>query len=127
MRQNNAKEWTYYYIECMDLLGRRSKYGYCYYVYENGKWIKDVRCVKTLLSGSGGYLYRLYVVYDDFTEEAVPFVCQGSYDGRSWESYGEVSEDGIVLDWSVRYVRFETVNSYYDFAGTKLKWNAEVG
>ena len=22
MRQKKAKEWTYYYIECMDLLGR---------------------------------------------------------------------------------------------------------
>jgi len=42
MGQNKAKKWTYYYIEYMDLLGRRTEYGYCYYVYENSKWIKDV-------------------------------------------------------------------------------------
>lgn len=42
MRDKEAKEWTYYYIECMDLLGRGAGNDYCYYVYENGKWIEDV-------------------------------------------------------------------------------------
>ena len=42
MRQKRAREWTYYYIECMDLLGRGSENDYCYYVYEKGEWIEDV-------------------------------------------------------------------------------------
>lgn len=91
-----------------------------------GKWIRDVRGVKTLLSGAKEYLYRLYVVYDDFTEEPVPFICHVSSDGRSWTSYGEVTDAGIILDWSVNHVKLETSEKYHDYTGALRIWSTEA-
>ena len=42
MKKNGTRKWTYYYIECMDLLGRGTDNDYGYYVYKDGKWIEDV-------------------------------------------------------------------------------------
>lgn len=91
-----------------------------------GKWVREIRCVKTVLSGSAGVLYRLYVVYDDFSEEAVPFLCQISEDGLSWEEYGVSPSGGIVLNGFVRYVRLETRDKYYDYSGQLHIWRTEV-
>lgn len=91
-----------------------------------GKWVKEVKGVKEILSGSQGYLYRMYVVYDDFTEEPVSFTCLASDDGLSWVDYGSVSAEGIVLDWSVSHVRIETRNMFHDHTGLLRKWRTEV-
>ena len=40
MKTNKTKKWKYYYIECMDLLGRGAGRGY--YTYEKGEWREDV-------------------------------------------------------------------------------------
>lgn len=42
MAQKKAKKWTYYYIECMDLLGRGPDEDYWYYTYEKGEWRQDI-------------------------------------------------------------------------------------
>lgn len=41
MKKKTIK-WKYYYIECMDLLGRGPDEDYWYYTYEKGEWRQDV-------------------------------------------------------------------------------------
>ena len=40
--KTKTQKWTYYYIECMDLLGRGPDEDYYYYTYEKGEWRQDV-------------------------------------------------------------------------------------
>lgn len=42
MKATKTRKWKYYYIECMDLLGRGPDEDYWYYTYEKGEWCQDV-------------------------------------------------------------------------------------
>ena len=90
-----------------------------------GKWVKAIRCVKTSDAGPGQYRYRVAVIYDDFTEEFVPFVYQAEADNASGVITGQAAEDGVVLDWTVDDVRFETLKPYYDHSGSLKVWRTQ--
>ena len=40
--KKKTRKLRYYYIECMDLLGRGPDEDYYYYTYEKGEWRQDV-------------------------------------------------------------------------------------
>ena len=42
MKKKTTRKWRYYYIECLDLLGRGPDEDYYYYTYEKGEWRQDV-------------------------------------------------------------------------------------
>lgn len=91
-----------------------------------GKWVKAIRCVKTSDAGPGKYRYRIAVVYDDFTEEFVPFVYQAEVNEPIGVITGNASEDGVVLDWTVGSLKFETQNPYHDYMGVPKVWSTQI-
>lgn len=91
-----------------------------------GKWVKAIRCVKTSDAGLGKYRYRIALVYDDFTEEFVPFVYQAEVNEPVGVITGHASKDGVVLDWTVGSLKFDTQNRYHDYMGVPKIWSTQI-
>ncbi len=91
-----------------------------------GRWVREIGCVRSTSYATQSILYRLYVRYDDFTEEFVPFSCKVSHDGIAWTDYGTGSDSGIQIDWNIGHVRLETLNKYHDYTGTLRYWSYEA-
>lgn len=90
-----------------------------------GKWIRGAKLEKTL-AAAGLYRYRMIVVYDDFTEEYVPFVYQTSTDGGRWTSSANASASGITVKVTVpeTVLRTVTIDRFYDYKGNYVTWSA---
>lgn len=87
-----------------------------------GKWGRELKCEKTPVSGYTHYRYRAVLRYDDFSEKYVPFEYMTSNDGVSWEYGGRVSEKGVELPTSIKYVRVETSEKYHNYKGELQTW-----
>lgn len=88
-----------------------------------GKWLRGVVFVKTS-AGAGTYNYRMVVVYDDFTEVAVPFTYQTSTDGKAWSAVksGTASGVNVAATMPETRLRGKTADTYLDSAGNSLIW-----
>lgn len=92
-----------------------------------GKWVKAIRCVRTSDAGPGQYRYRIALVYDDFSEEYVPFTYCAEVNEALGVVSGSASEKGVALDWTTGSIRFETLMKYHDYTGAAVVWSTKAG
>ena len=85
--KKGTKRWKYYYVECIDLLGRGPDEDYWYYTYEKGEWRQDVmHYIEDYLIGYGidgiGDLDMMREISEISKEEALAIMARQDKEGR---------------------------------------------
>lgn len=89
-----------------------------------GKWVRSVSFRKTLVR-TGVYNYRLMMIYDDFTEVAVPFDYQTSTGGSEWTASKSAQASGVEITATnpETLIRGRTSSRYLDYQGNSVIWS----